>query len=179
MKTSILSFAALGVAGAGLLFASMSTDYDKSADFSKYHTYSWIGVKASDDLWVERIKQDVNQALVGKGWSMVPSGGDAGVSAFGSSKNVQTLNTFYDGLGGGWGWRRGWGGGGGFGTSTTTVEETPVGSLVVDIFDGSTKKLIWRANATETLSDKPDKNDQKLEKTVGDMFKKFPPHSKG
>ena len=47
------------------------------------------------------------------------------------------------------------------------------------LFDGSTKKLIWRTTATETLSTKPEKNDQKLEKNVGEMFKKFPPKSKG
>lgn len=35
------------------------------------------------------------------------------------------------GMGGGWGWRRGWGGG--MGDSTTTVENTPVGTLVVDV----------------------------------------------
>ena len=38
MRMSGLSVAALGLAGAGLLFASLNTDYDKSADFSKYHT---------------------------------------------------------------------------------------------------------------------------------------------
>jgi Domain of unknown function (DUF4136) len=179
MKATLMPIACLALVGTGLLLASIKTDYDHSADFTKYHTYSWIGVKAGDDLWVTRIKDDVNQALTSKGWSMVPSGGDAGVSAFGSAKNQQTLNTFYDGLGGGWGWRRGWGGGGGFGESTTTVENTPVGTLVVDIFDGSTKKLIWRGSSTETLSDKPDKNDKKLEKAVDEMFKKYPPSPKG
>jgi len=173
----VIPFAGLALIGAGLLFASVNSDYDKSADFGKYRTYSWIGAKASNDLWVGRIKDDVNQALTAKGWSMVPSGGDAAVSAFGSTKEVQSLNTFYDGLGGGWGWRRGWGGG--FGEATTTVENTPVGTLVVDVFDGSTKKLIWRAQSSETLSTKGDKNDKKLEKDVMEMFKKFPPAPKG
>jgi hypothetical protein len=169
-------FAVLTVTGVGILYASINTDYDKSADFGKYHTYSWIGAKASNDLWVGRIKQDVNQALTARGWSMVESGGDAGVSAFGSTKNVQSLNTYYDGLGGGWGWRRGWGGG--MGETTTTVENTPVGTLVVDIFDQSTKKLIWRGNSSESLSGNPDKNNKKLEKDVTEMFKKFPPAAK-
>src|SRR5277367_1526721 len=142
MKKLLVTTAAFGIAGAALLLASVSTDYDKSVDFGKYHTYSWIGAKASDDLWVGRIKDAVNQTLSARGWSMVASGGDAGVSAFGSTKEVQSLNTFYDGFGGGWGWRRGWGGG--LGEATTTVENTPVGTLVVDVFDGSTKKLIWR-----------------------------------
>lgn len=177
MSKTAFAIGGLSLAGACLLFASVSTDYDKSADFSKYHTYSWIGVKAGNQLWQDRIQQDVDQQLTAKGWTKSASGGDAAVSAFGSTSTQQTLNTFYDGLGGGWGWRRGWGGG--MGESTTTVENTPVGSLVVDVFDGSSKKLLWRGTSTETLSSKPDKNDQKLEKDVENMFKKFPPPSKG
>jgi hypothetical protein len=170
---AVTTLGLLTVAGATLLFASVNTDHDKTVDFGKYHSYSWIGVKASDDIWASRIKDAVNLSLTQKGWTMAPSGGDASVSAFGSTKNVQTLNTFYDGLGGGWGWRRGWGGG--IGDATTTVENTAVGTLTVDIFDGSSKKLIWRGQSSETLSTKADKNDKKLEKDVLEMFEKFPP----
>jgi hypothetical protein len=177
MNRMLISTGGLAIAGAVLLLASVNTDYDKSADFGKYRTYSWIGVKAGNDIWVGRIQDAVNQSLTAKGWTMTPSGGDAGVSAFGATKEIQTLNTFYDGLGGGWGWRRGWGGG--IGQATTTVDETPVGTLVVDIFDGSTKKLIWRGKSSETLSSNADKNDKKMEKDVAEMFKKFPPNAKG
>lgn len=177
MNKAVMAVGGLSLAGACLLFASVSTDYDKSADFGKYHTYSWIGVSATDALWQDRIKNDVNQQLTAKGWTMSPSGGDAAVSAFGRVKNEQTLNTFYDGLGGGWGWRRGWGGG--VETASTTVENTPVGTLVVDVFDGSSKKLIWRGMSSDTVSSKPAKNEKKLEKDVESMFKKFPPPSKG
>jgi Domain of unknown function (DUF4136) len=78
-------------------------------------------------------------------------------------------------MGGGWFWR----GFGGDGMATTTVENTPVGTLVVDIFDGSTKKLIWRGVDSKSLSGDPEKNIDKLSKAVEDMFKKFPPPSKG
>jgi hypothetical protein len=37
----------------------------------------------------------------------VESGGDMAIVAIEMTKNQQTLNTFYDGYGGGWGWRRG------------------------------------------------------------------------
>jgi hypothetical protein len=177
MRRTIVALTSLTVASAFLLLASVSTDYNKATDFGRYHSYSWIGVQAQDQLWSDRIKQDVDEQLQAKGWSIVPSGGDAAVSAFGATHNQQTLQTFYDGLGGGWGWRRGWGGG--LGESTTTVENTPVGSLVVDVFDGPSKKLLWRGTSSETLSSKPDKNDKKLEKDVVEMFKKFPPPSKG
>ncbi len=159
------------IAGACLLLAGVKTDFDKHADFSQYKTYSWIGAKGSNDLWSGRIMQDVDAQLSAKGWTKVETGGDATVSAFGRTQNEQSLDTYYNGFGGGWGWR-GFGGGG---DVTTTVENTPVGTLVVDVFDGKSKHLIFRATSTDTLSGKPDKNEKKLEKAVEDMFKKFPP----
>jgi hypothetical protein len=176
-KSFVVAFLAMSLAGIGILLASVKTDYDHHADFSRYRTYSWIKVHAVDTLWADRIMAAVDGQLTAKGWQKVPSGGDAQVSAFGSTHEQPTLETYYTGLGGGWGWRRGWGGG--MGMSTTEVENTPVGTLVVDVFDGGTKKLIFRANASEALSGKPEKNEKKMEKEVEDMFKHFPPPPKG
>jgi hypothetical protein len=65
------------------------------------------------------------------------------------------------------------------GTATTTVEPNRVGNLTVDLFQGGSKKLIWRATASEVISSNPDKNDKKLNDAVEKMFKHFPPPSKG
>jgi hypothetical protein len=157
-----------------VLAAKVTTDYNHSADFSRYHTYSWLDVKAGDPLWPDRITSAVDSQLAAKGWSKVPSGGDASVAAFGSTRVQPQLETFYTGFGGGWFWR-----GLGDGMAVTNVENITVGTLVVDLFDSPTKKLIWRGVATDVLSDKPDKNEKKLEKAVEDMFKHFPPQSKG
>jgi Domain of unknown function (DUF4136) len=35
--------------------------------------------------------------------------------------------------------------------------------------------LVWRSTSTDTLSDKPENNENKLDKAVGKMFKDFPP----
>ena len=88
------------------LFATASfaqqvkTDYDRSADFSRYKTYSWEKVQTQDPLWVDRIKEAVNAALAAKGLTPVESGGDIAIVAMEMTKNQQTLNTFYDGFGG-------------------------------------------------------------------------------
>jgi hypothetical protein len=66
----------------------------------------------------------------------------------------------------------------GMGEATTTTENTPVGTLTVDVFDSQSKQLLWRGKSSETLSGKSDKNEKKLEKDVADMFKKFPPPTK-
>jgi hypothetical protein len=160
--------------GVGVLFAKVTTDYRHSADFAKYKTYSWLKVKAPDPLWNERITRAVDSQLTAKGWSRVDDGGDAAVSAVAATHNEQSLQTWYNNLGGGWYW-----GGFGDGMATTTTQNIPVGTLVIDIFDAQTKHLIWRGMASDTLSDKPEKNEKKLTSAVKDMFKDFPPKSKG
>jgi hypothetical protein len=111
--------------------------------------------------------------LAAKGWTKVDSGGDVAVVAMKSSKTQRTLQTFYNGFGGGWGWRRF--GGGGFGDSTTTEQDYKVGTLVIDLYDGKSKQLIWRGSAQDTVSDKAAKNEKNLDKGVAKMFKAFPP----
>jgi hypothetical protein len=167
MKRHFAQLLLVGLAALTASAADVTTDYDHSADFSQYHTYSWLSVKAGDQLWADRIQQAVDAQLAAKGWTKVASGGDAMIAAFGRTDTKQTLQTFYDGFPG-WYWS-------GFGTATTTVEDIKVGTLVVDIFDARTKKLIWRGRSTETLSGKPEKNEKKLEKSVEEMFKHFPP----
>lgn len=151
--------------------AQVKTDYDRGADFGRYKTYSWQKVQTQNQLWVDRIKQAVNTSLASKGWTLVDTGGDVAVVAIETTRNQQTLNTFYDGFGGGWGWRSF----GDFGESTTTTETYRVGTLVVDLFDASTKHLIWRGSASDTISSKSAKNIKELNKGVQKMFENFPP----
>jgi hypothetical protein len=169
----------LALVGMTLVFAGMAsaqqvkTDYDRSANFALYKTYSWEHVETKDPLNVDRIKHAVNTVLAARGWTMVDSGADVAVVAMEITRDQQTLNTFYDGLGGGWGWRRF--GGGGFGEATTTTDTYKVGTVVVDLFATKTKQLIWRGAASDTLSNNSDKNIKNLNESVDKMFKHFPP----
>ena len=181
MKLQRVVFVLMGVM---LLFASTSsaqqvkTDYDRNANFGQYKTYSWEQVKTKDALDVDRVKSAVNAALAAKGWSQVDSGGDVSIIAIETTQNQQSLNTFYDGFGGGWGYRRFGGGGfGGPGEATTTTETYKVGTLVVDLYDAKTKQLLWRGSSSDTLSNNSNKNIKNLDKGVQKMFKKFPPGS--
>ena len=152
----------------------VKTDYDHNANFEQNKTYSWEKVQTRDPLLVDRIKGAVNGALAAKGWTQVESGGDVSVVAMEITRNQQTLNTFYDGLGGGWRWR----GFGGFGEATTTTDTYQVGTLVVDLFDAKAKNLVWRGSSSDTLSNNPDKNTKNLDKGVKKMFGHFPPEVK-
>src|SRR5258705_11701152 len=103
MKTQLKIFASVGIA---LLTATTSfaqqvkTDYDRSANFSQYRTYSWEKVQTQDPLLVDRITEAVNTALSAKGWTPVPSGGNVSVVAIEMTRNQRSLNTFYNSFGG-------------------------------------------------------------------------------
>ena len=149
--------------------ARITTDYDHNVNFGQYKTYSWAAVKTPDSLWDQRVKDAVNSELAARGWTLVPSGGEVSVTVRDAIHNQQELNTFYDGFGGP---RFG-----GFGTSTTTVDNYTVGTLIVEIFDGGNKNMIWRGVSTDTLSTNSDKNIKSLDKNVHKMFEHFPPTS--
>ena len=164
------------IALSGLMMAQLpskdvQTDYDKKADFSQYHSYQWMKVQTSNPLWEQRIKDAVDKDLQAKGWQKVDSGADVALTAVGSTRDQQEYQTFYDDFGP-WRWR-------GFGDeATTTVENYRIGMLVLDMYDTRDHRLIWRGTATDTLSDKPSKNEKKLDKVVDKMFEKFPPKGK-
>jgi len=175
IKRQIFAPVGIAVLSAAASFAQqVKTDYDRNANFSQYKTYSWQKVQTQDPLWVDRIKDAVNAALTAKGLRSVESGGDVAIVAIEATQDQRTLNTFYDGLSGGWRWR----GFGGFGEATTTVDTYKVGTLIVDLFDAHSKALIWRGSSSDTLSDKSEKNIKSLDRGVQKMFEHFPPEVK-
>lgn len=167
----MLSIAMIMLVTIPSLAQQVKTDYDRSANFSQYKTYSWANVKTKDPLLVDRIKSAVNSALAAKGLTQVDSGGDLTINAMEITKNQQTLNTFYDGGFGRWRW-------GGFGDATTTTETYKVGTLVVDLFDTQSKELVFRGSSSDTISKNSDKNIKNLNKGVEKIFKHFPPEAK-
>jgi Domain of unknown function (DUF4136) len=157
---------------AAAAWASITTDYDHNVNFVNFRNYSWGKLETANSIWDERVKSAVDSALAARGWTLTTSGGDVLVNAFGKTHPEHTINTFYDGFGGGWRWR----GFGDFGEATTS-DTYKVGTLVVDMFDPNTKKLIWRGVATEMLSSNPEKNTRKLDAEVHKLFQHFPPSS--
>jgi len=165
-----------GLLGALLLasaaLATVTTDYDHKADFSKYKTFSWIKEPVTKDpLMKDRIIGFINEQLQKKEFSLAKTGGDLSIAAHAATQERRTLETFYNGFGG-WRWS------GGLGGATTMVETYEVGTLVVDIFDSHTKQVVWRGVASDTLSDKAEKNTEKAQKAIAQLFKDFPPKFK-
>jgi hypothetical protein len=173
--------AALSLFSAAVFAQDVKVDFDKNADFGAIKTFAVkVGTSWNNQISENRISTEIEQTLTEKGWTKADADkADAIVVLHGATEKQKSLNTFYSGMGGygGYGWR-GWGGGMGTGTATTTESEYLVGTLVVDIFNAKTKQLLFRGNAQDEISDKPDKNIKKIAKASDKMFKDFPPGSK-
>jgi Domain of unknown function (DUF4136) len=168
----------LGIMGCVLLtvlFAyaqKVETDYDHQFDFLQLHTFKVeLGSVWNNPLQQQRAKEDIVRELTSKGWVQAQEGqqADAVVVLHGATQAEKSLDTWYSG--GGWGW--------GPGMSTTTVNTVRVGTMVIDVFDAKSKKLVFRGKASDDISDKPEKNAKKIDKAVQKMFKNFPPKETG
>jgi hypothetical protein len=61
------------------------------------------------------------------------------------------------------------------GEATTTTTTQRVANLAIDLFDASTKKLLWRGLATQDLGNNSGRNTKDLDGDINNMFKHFPP----
>ncbi len=59
--------------------------------------------------------------------------------------------------------------------SNTSENRTQRGTVIVDMWDSRTGQLFFRGTATESVSDKPEKHEQKINRAVERMLKTFPP----
>jgi len=151
-------------------FASkIRVDYDHTANFSKYRTFSWVEKPQSENpLMDERIVRYITAQLCAKGLKQVASGGDLNISAATSVEEKQILNTWYSNDGWGWGWA-------GSGYATTYVETYLVGTTEVNLIDNACDKLVWHGTSVGTISSKPEKASKKNAERIAEMFEKYPP----
>lgn len=123
----------------------------------------------------DRVRAEVTKDLSAKGLQMVSSGGDIVVTAVGSTKNKQEYSTFYNNPGFGGYYHGGFGGFGSPGYSTTTVQTYRVGTLVVDMYDPQSKRLLWRGIARRSVSDSSEARREELKAAIDKMLTNFPP----
>ena len=174
----ILSTAVLGTAmvGVPLLAQTTTIDYDHSVNFLKFKTYTWVKVHATDPSVEDRITIAVNRDMSGRYMTEVSKGGDVTVTAIDATQDKQEFTTFYNDLSD-YTWQRGWGSAG-FLDSEATLQDVPLDTLVIDIYDTKTHKLLWRGAVTEAVVNGEDKNDQRIDKAVTELISKYPPKYK-
>jgi len=166
MKIVKLAALALVMSTAAAYAQKVNVDSDPAAPFASYKTYAWTaGTPAPVALSEQRLHAAVDAKLAAEGLAMNTTAPDVIVSTHVSTKDKQEL------IANGFGYGP-WGFGGGFGGAT--VETFVEGTLVVNLYDAKTKKMVWRGVATATASDKPTKNTEKINKALDKMFEKYP-----
>ncbi|UCG75757.1 MAG: DUF4136 domain-containing protein [Gemmatimonadota bacterium] len=153
-------------------------DWNPATNFAALKTFQLIpgqetegsGTEQLDAFTTQRIESAIAQDLSSKGFQKVDSGGDMGVGYTLTTKDDVSLET----VGTGWGgWRWGLGG-----TETTTAVHTTVGTLVIAVFQGSTKNLIWHGSGQTDLKQgnaSPQQREQKIDEIVTKILEQFPP----
>ncbi len=171
----ILATALFGVAIAGtpILAQSVTIDYDHSVNFLKLKTYTWGSIHATDPGVEDRITIAVNRDMSGRYMTLAGKNADVTVTAIDASKNQQEYADFYSGLGN-LTWQRPWASGG-FLDSTTNVQDVPLNTLIVDMYDTKTQKLLWRGMVAVPLAGSEDKKDNSIDKAVTQLIGKYPP----
>ena len=155
-------------------------DYDKTATFAQFKTYSWQdGTPTKNELIDKRLVAAIDAQMKAKGLVRSDTAPDVFVVfhiAFDEQKDISTYSTgpMYGGYGYGWG--------GGWGSTTTDVRvrEILVGTLAVDIIDAKRKAVAWRGLGTKEINTnaKPEKRDENITKAVEKIFKNYPPKVK-
>jgi hypothetical protein len=174
----VLAGGLLGVAmaGASLVAQTVTIDYDHTVNFAKFKTYTWDKVHASDPDVESRITLALNRDMTGRYMSEVSKNGDVTITAVDATKDKQEFTDFYGALPD-LTWQRTWGSAG-FLDSQATLQDIPVNTLVIDMYDTKTHKLLWRGTVTEPQAKSEDKNDRTIDKAVTELISKYPPKFK-
>jgi hypothetical protein len=154
------------------LAQDVTTNSMPGTDFTKYHTYKWVTVEGAtypNQIVDAQIKQSIDSQLAAKGFTKTD--GDKADLLVGYQVSIQQEKQWNAyGTGG-----LRWGGG----MATAQQSTISIGTLALDMYDPSTKQLVWTGRATKTLD--PSANQQKkqkdLDKAMQKLLKNFPPKS--
>lgn len=147
-----------------LVLSDISVDWDRKVAFPGRVTFSMAeGTPLSNPLASLRIEQALSAMLVEKGLREDPAP-DLLVIVHASVEPSRSLNLGAyqqnDGI-----WE----------TEVHTIQSIDAGTLLVDLLEASTHRLIWRGMATDTVTNNPSRNQKPVPKALRRMFRKFPP----
>ena len=149
----------------------VTTNSMPGTDFSKYHAYKWVTIEGAtqpNQILDAQIKASIDSQLAAKGLTKTDADNADLLIGYQASIDQQKQWNAY-GMGGGPRW------GGGMATATSST--ISIGTLVLDMYDPATKKLVWTGRATKTLDpgNSQEKKQKNLDKAMQKLLKNFPP----
>jgi hypothetical protein len=153
----------------------VNIDYAHDFDFDSIKSFQYVDTRESNvqgnEMMAQRVADMIRQGMRQGGLTEVEENPDVYITYHFTTQDrtsYSTTNFGYGGYGGGW---YGWGGG--MGTSTTTAHNYTDGTLIIDAYDSSDKKMIWRATGTVTVKAKPEKQIKQVENILTKIGKRW------
>ena len=154
----------LGLAATPALAQKVTIDYSHEYDFDSIKTFQYVDTQesnVSNQMMADRVVSMIKQELIEGGLTEVEADPDIFVTYHFTTQERTSYSTTNFGYGGYHGGYYGWGGG--MGSSTTTQHNYTDGTLIIDAYDSTEKKMIWRATGTVTVKAKPEKQIKQVE----------------
>jgi len=143
---------------------TVTTNFDKTTDFSRYRTYAWReGAAALDPDVSDRVRAAVDRELAAKGMQKVDRSGSPDLLVYASASRDQERAVNPEQ----------WGYDVGVGSERVEVVLIPIGTLLVDLVDAGTNRLVWRGEITKALGGPV--SDRQLRDITGRLFRDLPP----
>jgi uncharacterized protein DUF4136 len=166
----LLGFALLP--GISLSAQDVRYNFMPGTDFAKYHTYKWVPIEGGshpNQIADAQIKSSIDSQLAAKG--LTKTDGDHADLLVGYQVAVDQEKQWNAYSMGGLRF-------GGMGSATSSTISN--GSLVFDMYDPTSKQLVWTGTATKTLdpSSNQEKNQKNLDKAMAKLLKNYPPPQK-
>jgi Domain of unknown function (DUF4136) len=155
--------------GTALSAQDVKYNFMPGTDFSKYHTYKWVPIEGGahpNQIVDAQIKSSVDSQLAAKG--LTKTDGDKADLLIGYQIAVDKEKQWNAYSMGGARF-------GGMGSATSSTISN--GTLVLDMYDPTSKQLVWTGSATKTLdpSSNQEKNQKNLDKAMAKLLKNYPP----
>ncbi len=180
MKKTLGLVFILALAATPAMAQKVTVDYAHDFDFSGVKTFQYVDTEdsnARNELMAGRIVEMIKKELREGGLAEVQENPDLYVTYHVTTEELSSFNTTsmgyggYGGYGAGWGGYGRYGGYGGYGmggmaSSTTYETKYTEGTLIIDGYDPTDKKLVWRGTGMVTIKSKPDKQIKQVEKIL-------------
>jgi len=185
MKKLIILFSAIILVFSSCESMKVVSDYDKNVNFSKYKTYNVLQWDKEESARInefdqKRIINALHEQMQARGYKRVDSGSDISVNPFLilDAKEQTTAYTNHYNMGGygyygGFGYY-GFGPGYTMGTTTFHTEQYTVGTLIIDVLDNKTKRLIWQGIGKGTIKESRQDRDKNIPKAIAKIMEPYP-----
>ena len=175
MKKTLGIIFVLALVATPAMAQKVNIDYAHEFDFESIETFQYVDTEESNiqgnELMHARVRDMIIKELKEGGGTMVEENPDVFITYHFTTQDrtsYTTTNFGYGGYGGGW---YGWGGG--MGSSTTQQHNYTDGTLIIDAYDATDKKMIWRATGTVTVKAKPEKQIKQVENILTKIGKRW------